>query len=122
GAAVRERGHSVALAAPAPRALVDALRAKQIPIQVGHSVIEADATFASEFLAVIRRLEQPYVLIFNRGRMMALPTGVNKATGFREALRTLRLSPHNAIAIGDAENDHDLLDASEFAVAVAWVS
>jgi hydroxymethylpyrimidine pyrophosphatase-like HAD family hydrolase len=62
------------------------------------------------------------VLVFNRSRLMALPTGVNKASGLREALRTLRLSPHNAIAIGDAENDHDLLEACELGVAVAWGS
>jgi hypothetical protein len=34
---------------------------------------------------------------------MALPTGVNKANGLREALRTLRLSAHNAIGIGDVK-------------------
>jgi hydroxymethylpyrimidine pyrophosphatase-like HAD family hydrolase len=67
-------------------------------------------------------LEVPYVLIFNRSRLMALPSGVNKASGFREALRTLRLSVHNTIAIGDAENDHDLLEACELGVAVAWGS
>ncbi|MBM3775884.1 MAG: hypothetical protein FJW37_12090, partial [Acidobacteria bacterium] len=39
-----------------------------------------------------------------------------------EALMILRLSPHNAIAIGDAENDHELLRACEVGVAVAWGS
>ena len=34
----------------------------------------------------------------------------------------LRLSPHNALAIGDAENDHDLLGRCEFGVAVSWGS
>ena len=53
---------------------------------------------------------------------MVLPSGVNKATGLREALRTLRLSPHNTIAIGDAENNHDLFDVCELGVAVAWGS
>ena len=42
--------------------------------------------------------------------------------GLREALRSLRLSVHNTIAIGDAENDHDLLDACELGVAVGWGS
>ena len=76
----------------------------------------------SEFLDAIHGLEVPYVLMFNRGRLMALPTGVNKANGFREALRTLRLSPHNAIAIGDAENDFDLLEVCELGVAAGWGS
>jgi hypothetical protein len=62
------------------------------------------------------------VLLFNRDRLMALPSGVTKASGFQEMLRTFRLSVHNAIAIGDAENDHDLLEACELGVAVAWGS
>jgi hydroxymethylpyrimidine pyrophosphatase-like HAD family hydrolase len=117
-----ESGRSSALASPVPVALVDALRAQRVPIAVGQSVIDADASSAATILAAVQALELPQVLIFNRGRLMVLPTGVNKAMGLREALRTLRLSPHNTIAIGDAENDHDLLDACELGVAVAWGS
>jgi hydroxymethylpyrimidine pyrophosphatase-like HAD family hydrolase len=117
-----ERGHPVALAATPPQLLVDDLRKRGLSIEVGKCVIEADARFAPEFLRAIRELELPYVLVFNRSRLMALPSGVNKASGLREALRTLRLSPHNAIAIGDAENDHDLLQVCELGVAVAWGS
>jgi hypothetical protein len=39
-----------------------------------------------------------------------------------EALRALRLSAHNTVGIGDAENDHQLLAFCEFGVAVAWGS
>jgi hydroxymethylpyrimidine pyrophosphatase-like HAD family hydrolase len=117
-----ESGRSAVLASPAPAALVEALRAGGIPITVGQSVIEADAGSAAAALAVIQRLELPQVLIFNRGRLMILPSGVNKAMGLREALRSLRLSVHNAIAIGDAENDHDLIEACELGVAVGWGS
>jgi hydroxymethylpyrimidine pyrophosphatase-like HAD family hydrolase len=73
-------------------------------------------------LAVIRELELPLVLLFNRGRLMVLPQAVSKGSGLREALATLRLSVHNAIAIGDAENDHDLLATAELGVAVSWGS
>jgi hydroxymethylpyrimidine pyrophosphatase-like HAD family hydrolase len=38
------------------------------------------------------------------------------------ALETLRLSARNAVAIGDAENDHELLRLAEVGVAVAWGS
>ena len=115
-------GQSAFLAAPVPPALVEALRARRVPIEVGQSVIEADAQSAAAILAEIRRLELPQVLVFNRGRLMVLPSGVNKAMGLREALRTLRLSVHNAVAIGDAENDHDLLESCELGVAVGWGS
>jgi energy-coupling factor transporter ATP-binding protein EcfA2 len=50
---------------------------------------------------------------------MVLPTGVNKATGLAAALVELGLSAHNAVGIGDAENDHALLMACECGVAVA---
>ena len=50
---------------------------------------------------------------------MILPAGVTKGSGLREALGDLGLSPHNAIGVGDAENDHSLLDACEVGVAVA---
>lgn len=53
---------------------------------------------------------------------MVLPQTVSKATGIRMALDMLRLSPHNTMAIGDAENDHELLRACEFGVAVGWGS
>jgi hypothetical protein len=58
-------------------------------------------------------------VIFNKGAVMVLPSGINKGTGVRAALDALRLSPHNAVAIGDAENDHALLAACECGVAVA---
>jgi hydroxymethylpyrimidine pyrophosphatase-like HAD family hydrolase len=73
-------------------------------------------------LEVIRYLELPLVLLFNRGRLMVLLQGISKAMGLHEALRTLRLSSHNAIAIGDGENDHDLLAACEIGAAVSWGS
>ena len=58
-------------------------------------------------------------VIFNKGAVMVLPTGVNKATGLDAALQGLGLSRHNVVAVGDAENDHALLAAREFGVAVA---
>ena len=65
-----------------------------------------------------RLLEQPLILAFNRGRLMVLPQAIAKSTGLRQALLALRVSIHNTVGIGDAENDHDLLDACEVGVAV----
>jgi hydroxymethylpyrimidine pyrophosphatase-like HAD family hydrolase len=108
---------------PAPsRALLDELRRRQIPFTAGQSVVEAEASFASEILDIIRQRELPLVILFNRSRLMVLPQSISKATGLREALAVLRLSSHNALGIGDAENDHALLEACEVGVAVAWGS
>jgi hypothetical protein len=49
---------------------------------------------------------------------MVLPTGINKAAGLRAAFKDLRLSAHNAVGVGDAENDHALLSECEVGVAV----
>lgn len=84
--------------------------------------MDADAAEAPRLLEVIRALELPLVLIFNGGRVMVLPQGVSKATGLHVALDTLRLSARNTVAIGDAENDHELLRLAEVGVAVEWGS
>jgi hypothetical protein len=98
------------------------IRRRGVHIDVGESVIEAEAADAVTLVKTIRALEQPLVLAFNRGRVMVLPQATAKSTGLKQALFALRMSIHNTIGIGDAENDHDLLDACEVGVAVAWGS
>ena len=105
-----------------PQAFLDALSRCGIQFQAGECILETDAAMAPQVLAVIRELELPLVLLFNRSRLMVLPQAISKSTGFQEALNVLRLSAHNAIGIGDAENDHDLLSACEIGVAVGWGS
>jgi hydroxymethylpyrimidine pyrophosphatase-like HAD family hydrolase len=117
-----ESGRSILLGAPPPAAFLRELERRGIKVEVGECIVEADASEAERILAVIRALELPLVILFNRGRMMVLPQAISKATGLREALRSLRLSPHNAMAIGDAENDHEMLAACELGVAVGWGS
>jgi len=85
-------------------------------------VVEADALWAGPILEVIRSVEQPLILTFNRGRLMVLAQAVSKSNGSRQALHAMRISIHNTIGIGDAKNDHDLLDACEVGVAVEWGS
>lgn len=102
--------------------LLAALLAEGLGPVVGQSIVELPADAATSVLAQIRRLELPLVIHFNRGRLMVLPQAISKATGLRAALRALRLSPHNAVAIGDAENDHELLACCELGMAVAWGS
>jgi hypothetical protein len=107
----------------APSALfLDALRHRGVKVSAGECVVEAEATAAPVILDVLRTLELPLALLFNRGRLMALPVAHAKSTGLRQALRALRISVHNTVGIGDAENDHDLLDACEVGAAVEWGS
>jgi len=115
-------GHTSTLAPSVPSGFVAELTRRGIPFRVGQCLVDADANDASRMLDVIRALELPLVLVFNRGRVMALPQGVSKATGLHAALDTLRLSARNTVAIGDAENDHELLRLAEVGVAVEWGS
>ena len=117
-----DSGRTSALAPPVPEGFVAELRRRGIPFAAGQCLVDADANEAPRLLEVIRTLELPLVLIFNRGRVMTAPQGVSKATGLRVALETLRLSARNTVAIGDAENDHELLRLAEVGVAVAWGS
>jgi hydroxymethylpyrimidine pyrophosphatase-like HAD family hydrolase len=117
-----DSGHSTCLGEPPPAAFLDALRREQIVFAVGRSIVDIDAGEAERVLRIIRQLELPLALVFNRSRLMVLPQAISKATGLRYALTVLRLSTHNTVAIGDAENDHELLRICELGVAVAWGS
>jgi hydroxymethylpyrimidine pyrophosphatase-like HAD family hydrolase len=115
-------GLTTTLAPPIPPSFVARLQKQGIPFDRGHCLVDADARFAPQLLDAIRELELPIVLLFNRSRVMALTQGVSKATGLSVGLETLRRSPRNAVAVGDAENDHELLRLAEVGAAVEWGS
>lgn len=115
-------GRHAVLGHPPPRPFLEALRARDIPCEAGEVVVEADACHAPAILELVRGLELPLMLAFNRSRVMVLPPAIAKSTGLRQALHTVRISLHNTVGIGDAENDHDLLDACETGAAVEWGS
>nr|MBA2252876.1 HAD family phosphatase [Nitrospirales bacterium] len=113
------REHKILGQAP-PESFVRALQARQVsPLSVGHSIVATFHPHETTVLEVIRDLGLELQVIFNKGSVMVLPAGVNKATGLAAALHELGLSPHNVVGVGDAENDHALLSLCECGVAVA---
>jgi hypothetical protein len=104
--------------APEP-ALVAALTRLGVRFDLGASIIATDEGFAERALTAIREAGVERTLVFNKGSLMLLPGGVTKGTGLLAALGAMELSPHNVVAVGDAENDHALLSLVECAVAVA---
>src|SRR5215831_14772391 len=74
---------------------------------------------SAAFVEVLRDLGLELQVIFNKGAVMVLPSGLNKATGLEAALLELGLSSHNCVGVGDAENDHAFMRLSECGVAVA---
>jgi HAD superfamily hydrolase (TIGR01484 family) len=108
------------LAEPPPPAFAEELRGRGVdPVATGHVIVATWSPHEDTVLHAIRELGLELQVIFNKGAVMVLPTGVNKATGLRAALSELELSAHNVVAVGDAENDHALLAMAECGVAVA---
>jgi HAD superfamily hydrolase (TIGR01484 family) len=108
------------LAEPPPPKFVETLRARGVrPLSVGNVIVATFEPHEKTVLDTIREFGLELQVIFNKGAVMVLPSGVNKATGLIAALAELGLSPHNAVGAGDAENDHAFLKVCECSVAVA---
>ncbi len=105
--------------APPPE-FVAALRERGVaPLSVGHVIVATWEPNETVVLQTIRDLGLEMQVIFNKGAVMVLPSGINKAYGLGAALNELGLSAHNVVGIGDAENDHAFLTICECAAVVA---
>jgi len=106
------------LTEPPDERFVSLLQQRQVPFSTGRTIVATWHPHEEEVLKAICDLGLELQVIFNKGAVMVLPSGVNKGTGLAAALQELQLSPHNAVAVGDAENDHAFLKLCECAVAV----
>jgi hydroxymethylpyrimidine pyrophosphatase-like HAD family hydrolase len=107
------------IAPPPPPKLVAELRRRGVPLSVGRSILATVVPHEHAVLAAIRELGVEWHVIFNKGSVMALPSGVNKATGLKPALDELGLPPERVVGVGDAENDHAFLRLCGLSAAVA---
>lgn len=108
-----------ALADPPPPALLAALRRRGVaPLSQGEVIVATREPHEAVVLETIRELGLELQVIFNKGAVMILPAGVNKASGLTAALQELKISPHNVVGVGDAENDHSFLKLCERSAAV----
>lgn len=99
---------------------IQALRRRGVdPLSVGQVIVATWHPHETAVSEVIRELGLDLQVILNKGAVMVLPSGLNKASGLSAALRELGLSPRNTVAVGDAENDQAFLSACGFGVAVA---
>jgi HAD superfamily hydrolase (TIGR01484 family) len=106
------------LAAAPPEALIERLEKRHVPIEIGHTVVFTWRPHETAAIEEIAALGLGHQVILNRQAVMVAPPGVTKGTALLAALDELGLSPHNTVAVGDAENDHDLLDVVGCGVAV----
>lgn len=103
-----------------PGEFIDELTRRGVkPFSVGHVIVATWEPHQTVVLDVIRDQGLELHVIFNKGAVMILPSGVNKATGLSLALAEMGLSRHNVVGVGDAENDHAFLEMCGFSAAVA---
>lgn len=94
------------------------LQARGVPFRRGQVLVAIDAEQAATTVEVIGQLGLDCQIIRNRGAAMVLPAGVTKGTGLDAVLAKMNRSPHNAIAIGDAQNDLSMFATAELGLAV----
>jgi hydroxymethylpyrimidine pyrophosphatase-like HAD family hydrolase len=99
----------VVLPEPPPRKFVELKRRGVQPLSEGQCIVAAWHPNENVVLDVIREMSLELQIIFNKNAVMILPSGVNKGTGVKLALKELGISPHNVVGIGDAENDQEFL-------------
>jgi HAD superfamily hydrolase (TIGR01484 family) len=103
-----------------PERFVQTLRQRGVePLSTSRVIVSTAKPFETIILEVIRDLGLDLQIIFNKGSVMVLPAGINKATGLTAALKELGMSPQNVVGIGDAENDPAFLKICGCSVAVA---
>jgi len=108
------------LCEPASAALIEVLRnSKMQPLSIGQAVIATVEPNEVVVIEAIKELGLELEVIFNKGSVMILPSGVNKATGLAALLAEAGLTPDQVVGVGDAENDHAFLEACGIGVAVA---
>ena len=118
GAALWRGGSERVVGERVSNKLDDWLSQAAVPFRRGHSILALDARYDGVARRGCIELGLDAQLIRNREALMVIPAGASKAAGLIEALAELGVSHHNAIAVGDAENDLSLLLGCELAVAV----
>ena len=109
-----------ALAPPPLTNFIEDLKRRGVDgLSVGEVIVATWHPHETAVLESIRDLGLDLQVIFNKDAVMILPAGVNKMTGLSHALDEMKLSRHNVVGVGDAENDQAFLGCCECSVAVA---
>ncbi len=107
------------IAEPPSEKLIHALQRRSVsPLSIGKAIVATWRPHETVVLETIRDLGLDLQIIFNKRAVMILPAGVNKAFGLGAALKEMGISAHNAVGIGDAENDLAFLRNCELSAAV----
>jgi hypothetical protein len=101
-------------------AFIQALQDRQVDsLAVGRVIVATWKPHEKAVREIIQDLDLDLQIILNKEAVMVLPSGLDKATGLRAALKRMELALHQVVGFGDAENDHAFLDICGVSVAVA---
>lgn len=92
------------------------------PLFVGRSMVATDAVNARRVEMTIARGGYDLRTVGCGGRVLVLPTGVDKGSGLSHALAGLGVPRNRVVAVGDEENDIALVDGCGLRAAVGNAS
>ena len=102
-----------------PEAFVESLRTQGVtPLSAGRVIVATKQPNEECVLKTIREMGLDLQLIRNKGAIMILPSGIDKASGLRAVLAEMQLAPRTVVAVGDAENDLAFMQLCGCSVAV----
>lgn len=108
------------LAEPPPQAFINALTAQGVsPLYVGQVIVATYDSHLPKINDLISQMDLKLEISLNKGAVMILPTGCDKATGLRALLERTGIAVGESVGVGDAENDIPLLEAAGLGVALA---
>ena len=84
----------------------------------GEVLLATERRWESVVAREVERLGLDVRLVSNRGSLMVLPAAISKASGLSHAVASLGVGLEDVLAVGDAENDREMLEAVGFGVAV----
>jgi hydroxymethylpyrimidine pyrophosphatase-like HAD family hydrolase len=104
---------------PPPGRLLAELDRRGIAYQAGRVIVGTGRADESPVRAALESAAVSCDLVYNRAALMLVPTGISKGKGLEHVLRSLGLSFHDVLAVGDAENDLALFEACGWAACPA---
>ena len=89
------------------------------PLSVGKVMVATWQPYDAIAQDLIQEMHLEIQIILNKGAVMLLPTGIDKAAGLRAVAHELDVGLEAIVGLGDAENDLAFLEISGFSIAVA---
>lgn len=88
------------------------------PLSTGRVIVATWVPHDVTATALIQAQGLNLTVILNKGAVMILPTGIDKATGLTAAIANMQLDLRQVVGVGDAENDLPFLQLCGYSVAV----